>query len=163
MGPPVKKLVLAPLAVYSSTIVYLCLPLENQSWLCLKFVISGQSSGRLLPYVPQRYVVPPGRTLSEGRHWARARGVSFKDDLVKKALNEKLQRFTYIKLFVDYKNLIKLDRILVWIQAADWSFLEPRGGYFYSINRISPFRVWMRADLVWIWELVGLVRGSWCV
>ena len=29
-------------------------------------------------------------------------------------------------------------------------------GFFYSINRISPFRVWMRADLVWIWEL------GWC-
>jgi len=49
----------------------------------LQWSFSGQpsSGGRLLPYVPQRYGVPPGRTLSEGRRWARARGVSFKDDL----------------------------------------------------------------------------------
>ena len=33
-----------------------------------------------MPYVGQRYVVPPGRSLSEARRWTRTRGVSFKDD-----------------------------------------------------------------------------------
>ena len=46
--------------------------------------------GRLLPYVPQRYVVPPGRSLSEARRWNRTRGVSFKDEELVLAADEDL-------------------------------------------------------------------------
>ena len=46
--------------------------------------------GRLLPYVPQRYVVPPGRSLSEARRWNRTRGVSFKDEDLVLAVDEDL-------------------------------------------------------------------------